>query len=116
MLRLVADENFNNDIWRGLLRRYPKLDIVRVQDIGLSGIDDQSLLEWAAANGRIIVTHDVTTMTQYAFQRIETGLAMPGVFEVPRSVPTSRAIEDLLLLASCSQEGEWEGQIRYLPL
>lgn len=28
MLRLAADENFNGDIVRGLLRRNPKLDIV----------------------------------------------------------------------------------------
>jgi len=40
MLRLVADENFNNDIVRGLLRRKPDLDIVRVQDADLSGADD----------------------------------------------------------------------------
>ena len=30
MLLLVADENFNNDIVRGLLRKKPDLDIVRV--------------------------------------------------------------------------------------
>ena len=34
MLLLVSDENFNNDIVRGLLRRKPDLDIVRVQDVG----------------------------------------------------------------------------------
>ncbi len=33
---VAADENFNNDIVRGLLRREPKLDIVRIQDVGLS--------------------------------------------------------------------------------
>jgi len=49
MLRLVADENFNNNIVRGLLRRKPEL-------------------------------------------------------------------ENLLLIAECSLEGEWEGQVRYLPL
>jgi len=32
MLGLAADENFNNDIVRGLLRRNPDLDIVRVQE------------------------------------------------------------------------------------
>lgn len=41
MLKLAADENFNNDIVRGLLRRNPTLDIVRVQDVGLSGADDE---------------------------------------------------------------------------
>ena len=48
MLRLAADENFNGDIVRGLLRRNPKLDIVRIQDVGLSGADDPSVLQWAA--------------------------------------------------------------------
>ena len=37
MLKFVADENFNNDIVRGLLRRNPNLNVVRVQDAGLSG-------------------------------------------------------------------------------
>ena len=35
MLRFVADENFNNNIVRGLLRRQPELDLVRIQDVGL---------------------------------------------------------------------------------
>jgi len=41
---------------------------------------------------------------------------MPGVFEVSRSVPIGVAIEDILLIAECSLQGEWEGQILYLPL
>jgi ribosomal protein S28E/S33 len=41
---------------------------------------------------------------------------MPGVFEVSRKVPVRVAIEDILLLAECSRENEWEGQVRYLPL
>ena len=48
MLALAADENFNNDIVRGLLRRKPDLNIVRLQDVGLSGADDPAVLEWAA--------------------------------------------------------------------
>ena len=41
---------------------------------------------------------------------------MPGVFEVGPLVPIGRAIEDLALIEECSLEGEWEGQVRYLPL
>lgn len=40
---------------------------------------------------------------------------MPGVFEVNRKVPVGPAIEDTLLIAECSIENEWEGQVRYLP-
>lgn len=116
MLRFVADENFNNDIMRGLLRRAPELDIVRVQDVELSGADDPTVLDWAARTGRILLTHDVKTITQHAYERVRAGLPMPGVFEVSRAVPISIAIEDLVLLAECSLDGEWDGQVRYLPL
>ncbi|MPZ18492.1 MAG: hypothetical protein GEV06_11345 [Luteitalea sp.] len=116
MLRLAADENFNNDIVRGLMRQKPDLDIRRVQDAGLSGADDAAVLEWAANEGRVLVTHDVATITKHAYDRVRSAQPMPGVFEVEPSVAVGRAIEDLLLIVECSLEGEWEGQVRYLPL
>lgn len=116
MLQLAADENFNNDIIRGLLRRKPALGMVRVQDVGLSGADDPTVLEWAAREGRVLVTHDVSTLAKHAYERVAAGRPMPGVFEVGPGVSIARAIDDLLLIAECSLEGEWEGQVRYLPL
>jgi len=79
MRLLIADENFNNDIVRGLLRRKPDLDIVRVQDVGLSGADDATILEWAAQENRVMLTHDVTTITKYAYERVQAGKRMPSV-------------------------------------
>ncbi|MBG1267359.1 DUF5615 family PIN-like protein [Nostoc sp. WHI] len=116
MLRFLADENFNNQIVRGVLRRNSNIDIVRVQDVELAEADDPTVLEWAAQNGRIVLTHDVTTMTNFAYERVQTGLSMPGLFEVSRRVPVGLAIEEILLLDECSLEGEWEGQVRFLPL
>ncbi|AFZ60309.1 hypothetical protein H6G54_07960 [Anabaena cylindrica FACHB-243] len=40
MTRFLADENFNNQIVRGVLCQAPDIDIVRVQDVDLSGVDD----------------------------------------------------------------------------
>ena len=116
MLRLLADENFNNQIIRGILRRNPDVDIVRVQDMGLIEADDPTVLEWAAQQGRVVLTHDVATMTNFAYDRMQAGLAMPGLFEVSRRVSVGLAIEEILLIAECSLEGEWEGQVRFLPL
>ena len=116
MLRLAIDENFNQDIVRGLLRRLPNVDLRRVQDAGLSGFDDPAVLAWAAEEGRVLLTHDVQTMTRYAYARIEADQPMPGVFEVPRSEALAVVIEDLVLLVECSTDNEWEGQVRYLPL
>lgn len=48
MLRLLYDENFNNDIVRGVKLQKPDIDAVRVQDVGLREADDPTILEWAA--------------------------------------------------------------------
>ena len=74
------------------------------------------MLKWAAENGRVLITHDVSTMTRYADEHVREALKMPGVFEVPRSLSISRAVEVLSIVAECSLDGEWEGQVRYLPL
>ncbi len=74
MLRFAADENFNNDIVRGLRRRKPDLDILRVQEAGLSGAVDPDVLEWAAREGRVLLTHDVATMTRYAYERLRNSI------------------------------------------
>lgn len=115
-MRLATDEDFNNRILRGVLRRNPGVDIVRAQDAGLRGRGDDEVLKWAATEGRVLLTHDVATMRQFADERVAAGLPMPGVFELAQDVPIGIAIEEILLLAECSLEGEWEGQIRFLPL
>ncbi|MEM1292585.1 MAG: DUF5615 family PIN-like protein [Cyanobacteria bacterium P01_H01_bin.162] len=112
----LADENFNNQIVRGVLRQSPSIDIVRVQDVGLSGADDPTVLAWAAQETRVVLTHDVATMLSFAYERIRAGRSMPGLFEVSRRVPIGLAIEDIILIAECSLKGEWEGQVRFLPL
>jgi putative exporter of polyketide antibiotics len=116
MVTFLADENFNEDVVRGVLRRNARVDIVRVRDIGLGGAADPEVLERAAADARVVLTHDVSTMTHYAYDRVGRGLPMPGVFEVGRHVALATAIEDILIIAECSRANEWEGQVRYLPL
>lgn len=116
MLRYAADENFNNDILRGLRRRDDGLDVVRVQDTELSSVLDPIILDWAARENRVVLSHDVSTMVGFAYDRVKAGQPMPGLIEVSRRVPLGDVIEDLVLLARCSQEGEWDGQVLYLPL
>lgn len=116
MLKFLADENFNNRLLRGLLRHHPKLDIVRVQDVGLIGQDDPTILAWAAQKIRVLLTHDARTVTKYAYKRVTAGLPMPGVFEVSREAAFRILIEDIWLLAVYSLENEWENRICYIPL
>ncbi len=112
---IATDENFHHDIIRGLRRRLESLDILRVQDV-LKEAEDVDLLEWAARENRVILSHDVTTLKRYADERVEQGLPMAGLVLVPQPFTMRTIIEDLLLLIECSSPGEMEGQVRFLPL
>lgn len=116
MLRFLADEDFNQDIVRGVLRENPDIDVTSIQEEGLSSIDDPLVLETAAQQNRILLSHDVRTMLPEAYARIAAGQRMPGVFFVRQTTPIGKAIEEIVILAECSLEGEWEGQVNYLPL
>ncbi|HEY4014232.1 MAG TPA: DUF5615 family PIN-like protein [Polyangiaceae bacterium] len=116
MTRFLVDEDFNNDILRGLLRRLAGLDVVRVQDASMRGAHDEEVLDSAAASGRVLLTHDVSTLVGLAFDRMKAGVVVPGVIAVAQSMPVGAAIEDLLLVIECSSSDEWENQVRYLPL
>ena len=106
MVRFLADENLHDAIVRGLRLRLPEVDIVRVQDIGFRSTDDRAILEWAAAEQRVVLTHDVSTMTGFAHERVRAGKPMPGLFEISDALPLGRVIEDLVLVAECSLPGE----------
>jgi hypothetical protein len=104
MLRLLTDENFNGDIVRGLLLREPRLDLVRVQDIGLSAADDPEVLAWAAENERIVLTHDRATMPDYAYERVAAAEKMAGVFILNDRLPVGEAIDEILLMVAGRME------------
>jgi hypothetical protein len=115
-VKFLADENFDGRVIRAIRRRNPGLDLVRAVDVGLGGAADPDVLAWAAAEGRVLLTHDVSTMVGFAYERVTTGLPMPGVVEVPPYLAIGQAVDDLLMLAVASVPGEWEAQVLYLPL
>ena len=116
MILLATDENFNGHILQGLLRRNPDVDVVRVQDVGLAEALDPTILEWAARENRILLTHDVTTMTHFAYERIRQGEPVAGVVVMDEGIPIGSAIEDILLLVGAGHEDELRDRIWYLPL
>lgn len=88
-----------------------------VRDVGLGSAPDPVVLEWAAHEGRILLSHDVTTMRAHAEQRVRIGFPMPGLILVPQQVDDMQAlIDDLLLVLECSLPRDWEeNPCRFLP-
>lgn len=116
MIRFITDEDFDGRIVRGLFRRKSDLDLVRAQDVGLLSASDEKLLEWATDNSRIVLTHDKRTMPRHLRDRLNAGQHAPGVFIVDDWASIGQCVEDILLIAECSEQDEWQEKIVYLPL
>jgi predicted nuclease of predicted toxin-antitoxin system len=116
MLPLAADESLHGHIVRGLRRREPSIDLVWVVETALGGKTDPEVLEWAAAEGRILVTQDEKTMIGYAWDRVKAGQPMPGLIVRGKGVSIRQAIDDLLLAALCGAPEDVKDQVKHLPL
>ena len=106
MLRLLLDQDFDQDISRGLLQRIPELDLVTALDVGLSDATDTELIAWASAENRLILTHDRRTMPNHAANQMATGEDVAGIIVAPRRLPIKQVIEDLEIVVRCSDASE----------
>ena len=115
-IRFLADEDFRGRIVSGVLRRQPTIDFQTVQAAKLIGTPDPELLVIAAKQGRIIVSHDLSTMPTHFAAFLESSQHSPGLFLINQNFPVVEAIEELLMIWEASTAEEWSDQIRHLPL
>jgi hypothetical protein len=116
-VKWLADENFDNDILRGIQRREAGFDVVRAQDIAeISGSDDPAMLAWATTNDRVVLTHDLSTMIPAMQEQVKRFAACSPMVLVRDSLPVRLVIEEILLLDECSVETDWTAGVIDLPL
>ena len=116
MLRFATDQDFDGRILAGFRRRLPAPDVDRLYDVGLSRAEDPAVLEWAAGEGRVLLTHDLRTMRRLAYERVGAGLPMPGVLVILRTMPIGEAVEELVLVAEAMTAAELRDRVLVLPL
>jgi len=114
-VKFLADENLRRAIVLGVRRREPSISFLPAFEKGAAGRDDLVLLQIAADEGRILVSHDVRTMPRH-FREFVQGEVSPGLILIPQKLALSVAIEELVLLWTASEDNEWVNQICYLPL
>jgi hypothetical protein len=116
LIRLLFDEDLNHNILRGLLRRLPELDVTTAIEAGLRGVPDLEVLRFAATQGRLVVSHDVNTMTAACRALREGGETTRGLVLVPQSLPIGRAIDDLETIVTATDDEDWVGVVEFLPI
>jgi hypothetical protein len=116
MLKFLADENFDGYVLHGIRRLLSNLEITRVQDVQLQGAKDELILEWAASQGYVLLTHDARTMTRHGRLRIAQGKLFPGMVVIKRTTSIGRIVRELELLIVCTREDEWSDYIWFVPI
>jgi hypothetical protein len=106
----------HGDIVAGLRRHQPALDLVRVQDVGLGHTPDPLILDWAAQEGRVVVSLDKKTLAADAWERVARGLPMAGVAILRTVLTIGQAIGELELIALAGEPDDFRDQVVYLPL
>ena len=114
-VRFQADADFNQDIVRAVRRWTPAVDFQTAHEAGLAGLGDEVVLERAAQEGRVLVSHDRRTMP-FHFATFITTKASAGVIIIPKNLSIRQAVEDLILIWEASEAEEWVNQIDSLPL
>ena len=119
-VRFLADEDLDGRVLvvcANLAKAYElQIDVVRVQDVGLMGASDPSILQWAARNNRVVLTHDRRTMVPYAWDRLAVGLPMAGVVLVRSSQSpgdAGHAIANEIALRDRENRG-WDNEVVWL--
>jgi hypothetical protein len=117
MLKLASDGDVHGLVVAHL-HEYGGCDLVRVQDALPEGTLDPDVLEWAAGEGRILLTNDRRTMIAYASERVRSGKAMPGLIVMPPHhwEYAGQAWWDVYLIASVCLPEELRDRIVFLPL
>jgi hypothetical protein len=115
MVRLQADADFNQIIVAAVVRKDPAVDLRTATLAELEGMSDLQVLAHAAAEGRVLVTHDAKTMPRH-FAEFVRSRDSAGVVVVPQHLPVSMVVEELLLIATATSADDWTNRICYLPV
>ena len=113
-IRFQADADLRLPIITGLKRREPAIDFRTAQEAGLAGLGDPDVLALAAAEGRLLVSHDVSTMPEHFARFIETQVS-PGVLLIAQEWSYHQAIEGLLRVWMTTEAEDWQNVLAFLP-
>ena len=113
MIAFYMDENVPGAITKGLRDR--GVDVLTAQADGREGDEDPRLLDRATQLNRVVVTIDRDYFA-LATGRQAAGQRFSGVMLAPETLSYRERIDDLEMVAKCSEPEEWADKLTVLPL
>jgi hypothetical protein len=113
MIHFYMDEHVPGPVTVGLRSR--GVDVLTAQEDGRGGAKDSAVLQRSIEVGRILVTFDKDFCAIVAdAQQVQS--EFPGVVMIPDHLSYRQCIDDLELIAKCSEPAEWAGKLTRLPI
>jgi hypothetical protein len=117
-LKYLLDEHVAHALRDEILRQAPFLS-VRVMGEPPApplGAPDPAILEWCEGHDYVFVTNNRRSMPSHLTDHVARGRVVPGIFVLKPTWGFGETAEHLAFVAQASLEGEYENQIRFLPL
>ncbi|MFN0107189.1 MAG: DUF5615 family PIN-like protein [Bryobacteraceae bacterium] len=115
IIRFQADNDLKFGIVKAVRRREPAIDFVSAQQAGLAGVPDPELLDRAAAESRVLVSHDRRTMLNHFRDHLAAGKSSPGLLIVSQDAAVGDVVEAVVYVWSLSDPAELRDRAYYLP-
>lgn len=118
MLQLLLDENVIPSLRTQILRRDASLCVWMVGDPDTlaRGTLDPEILVWCEEREFILVTNNRRSMPAHLADHLALGRHIPGILILSDRISFGETVEELILIAQGSFEGEYRDRIQFLPL
>jgi predicted nuclease of predicted toxin-antitoxin system len=113
-IKFQADADLKIQIIKAAKRLEPEIDFKTAYEADLSNKSDTEVLEVAAAENRVVVSHDRKTMP-YSFAEFIQKAKSPGIIIIGQNKNIQRVVEDIALIWWVNEAEELANQILVLP-
>lgn len=111
-IQFQADADFNQNILRAVWRQEPAIDFQTAYEAGLRAISDLEVLAYAAREGRLLVSHDLTTMPHHFAAFIMSGETSAGLLILRQQLSILQTLNEILKIWRKDDASQWINQIR----
>jgi hypothetical protein len=114
-IRFQADNDLKFAIVKAVRRREPAIDFASAQDASIRGLPDPVLLDRAAEENRVLVSHDRRTMFHHFRRHLAAGKSSPGLLIVSQNASVAAVVDAIVVLWVAAEPQELRDQVFHLP-
>ena len=117
-LRYLMDENVDPLFVRQIRKKEPELPIQAVGEPGVppKGTLDPEILMWCETHGAVLATNHRRSMPVHLAEHLAGDRHVPGILILNPNMEIEATIEELILIALCAFEDEFQDRIGFLPV